>query len=330
MDLGHYRYLSEEQLRKQYRDPCFAVKIKDYAFEGHTALETIELPNEIAEIGRNAFEHCTSLNRIEIPHSVSVIEKETFMDCTSLTEVVLNNVVEIRDDAFKGCTSLKSVTANLDSYCLPETLEMIGEGAFSGCTSLESINLGFVKSIGSEAFQGCTSLREVGLPQSGSIGPDAFLNCHSLRTVVIPHGIKEIGDSAFYGCDWLEYVEIPDSVEKIGFGAFSKCPSLKEFRGSYKGIDAAGSILVNNSVLISYASGSGVNPIISGSITAIGDCAFQESKLSGSIRIPSTVKIIGADAFDGCAGLEEAVIGESTEIDPSSSFPDYVKVIRKK
>ena len=58
----------------------------------------------------------------------------------------------IEDNAFAGCTALKSVT-------IPNTTIHIGDYAFANCSSLESIVIPkSVTAIGSLAFEGCTAL----------------------------------------------------------------------------------------------------------------------------------------------------------------------------
>lgn len=82
----------------------------------------------------------------------------------------------IDDEAFAGCTALKSVT-------LPAAVTTIGQGAFSGCHDLESVD-----------FNGCEAV----------IKPTAFIECQSLETVTLPAGTYPEGWSAFNGCTSLK------------------------------------------------------------------------------------------------------------------------------
>ena len=158
-----------------------------------------------------------------IPDGVTEIGEDAFRGCTSLTSVTIpDSVTEIGDDAFYECTSLTSVT-------IPEGVTSIGYSAFDGCTSLKSVTIPEgVTEIGQYAFSKCTSLASVEIPASvTSIGNDAFWGCTSLASVTIPEGVTSIESSTFRDCTSLESVTIPEGVTSIGDYAFSWCNNLE-------------------------------------------------------------------------------------------------------
>ena len=67
---------------------------------------------------------------IQIPDSVKLISHSAFKDVKSLEECIVGqNVLEVEEDAFYGCTNLSRVE-------LPQPLTFIHETAFKGCGML--------------------------------------------------------------------------------------------------------------------------------------------------------------------------------------------------
>ncbi len=86
------------------------VKIGSGAFEGCTALVSVELPEDIKRIPSNAFSGCVALRTVVIPESCSVIEVGAFYGCASLEKVVICGVLEeVQQFAFDGCVALTTV-----------------------------------------------------------------------------------------------------------------------------------------------------------------------------------------------------------------------------
>ena len=82
--------------------------------------------------------------------------------------IVAEGTTEIGDGAFRGCSSLASVT-------IPDSVTAIENSAFEGCRSLASVTIpGSVTAIGDCAFYGCSSLASVSLPAATTLGDHAF------------------------------------------------------------------------------------------------------------------------------------------------------------
>ena len=232
-----------------------------------------------------------------ISYSVTSIGDDAFKDCSSLKSVTIpNSVTSIGNRAFAYC-AIKSVTIpngvtsigddtfreckNLASITIPNSVTSIGSHAFDSST-IESVEIGnSVTSIGSYAFNDCESLKSITIPESvTSIGSHAFDNCISLESVIIGNGVTSIGSYAFTGCDVLESVTIGNSVTSIGSYAFNGCSSLDPL-------------------------------IIPNSVTSIGEHAFYECTCFDSVEIPNSVTSIGPSAFSGCSSLKSVEVGNS-------------------
>ena len=148
----------------------------------------------------------------------------TFIKSNSITDVVIlaDGVTSIGDNAFDGCSSLKSIN-------LPEEVTSIGESAFYGCISLTNISLpDGVTSIGDNAFAQC-ALISIILPEKlTSIGMATFADCGGLTSINLPKGVTSIEDGAFRGCTSLISISLPDGVTRIGDWAFESCSNLEE------------------------------------------------------------------------------------------------------
>ena len=87
------------------------------------------------ETGGYAYESCTSLQRIIIPNAVNVIKEDAFKHCYELTTVTLcDDVKAIGGYAFHGCS--------LTHIVIPPAVKAIQEGSFSSCSELTTGTFG--------------------------------------------------------------------------------------------------------------------------------------------------------------------------------------------
>ena len=164
------------------------------AFSGCSSLESVTLGTNLKEIGAEAFNECGSLTEITIPENVEAISENVFYRCSSLP--VENNL------RYADTYLVEAVDKTLSTYSIKKGTKWIGSDAFKGCTSLTSITIpNSVTSIGESAFENCTGLTSITFPNSvTSIGNLAFNSCSGLTSITIGNSVTWIGDYAFRNC----------------------------------------------------------------------------------------------------------------------------------
>lgn len=211
------------------------------------ATGAIRIPDEVTEIAANCFYTPDEDN----PNGWG---SSNHISNTNITSVDLNGVTKIGDNAFNGCTGIKTIKA--------PKLESVGSHSFEGCTALEALELPMIKTIGERAFENANALTSLSLGKSlESIVGNPFQSSTSLTSLTLDEGCanylatggalisradgvlrvlaggvqkvtlgeecKAIGDNAIFGCKALERLELP-YVKEIGTNAFVNCTKLAE------------------------------------------------------------------------------------------------------
>lgn len=228
--------------------------IEEDAFNGHSRLTNISIPNCVENIGSAAFKNCVGLLSITLPANLKTIGIMTFYGCSSLQAVTIpDSVVSIGGNAFSSCVNLEHVTigksveiiegqsfkdcANLQTvnYNADSCLNVGGiHGApvFENCDRFSNLNIGEnVRVIPANIFKQCNGLQVVDIPSTVSIlGKESFEGCRNISKLVLGSGLTYIGDKAFKGCISLEdVVYCADSciyMGNVSLPVFMNCPNL--------------------------------------------------------------------------------------------------------
>ena len=152
--------------------PPSITSIPDECCKDFTHLLSIDIPDEVTNIGNSAFFAAEKLEYVHIPPKIINIEASAFKRCFSLYYVdFAQGITSLNFErlVFDECIGLKHVS-------LPEGLTNIGDGTFENCSALRSVRLpSTLNKIGDEAFKGCTKLVSIIIPESvDEIGQAAF------------------------------------------------------------------------------------------------------------------------------------------------------------
>lgn len=334
------------EIKSYYRNKP-VTRIAENAFKGSRKVENVTMGENIEEIGSNAFYNCRNLVSINIPTTVSTIGEQAFQSCVRLQSIVLpDSVTNIKEYTFAYCTSLISFEFGdsvelIDAYAfagctamttfvVPDSVVEIAEGAFSGDTSLATLTIGKrVEVIGQEAFYRCFALTEVTFAQDGALkelGKAAFGECSLLNSVVLPKGLETIGARAFTMNEVLDSIVIPETVTQVGENAFYNTKLYNDAVTAGEEFICAGSWLVactdamkaqlTTITLESFRNDSGDLLEIYG----IADQVFRNCSQLTSIKLPQTVKYIGAYAFQNCKNLSKIETFDSLKIIGEGAF----------
>lgn len=300
---------SDCSVLKNVKLPDGLTRLPAETFSCCFALDKVELPDTVTAIGRNAFEN-TAIESLNLSENICSIEKGAFNECASLKTVVIDGYIgKIDDSVFEGCSALESVKLN-------HNISSIGKEAFSGCKSLTDVDIHLydtITSIGEGCFKNCQSLKAFKLPSRiTKIEKETFEYCASLESIEIGGMVTSIDGYAFYKCTSLKSAGIPNSVTTIGEAAFDLCEALETVKLPNK-LTSIGAYVFSGCASLK-------NIVIPDTVTEIKNGAFASCTSLENLALPEKIRTIGEYAFMGCPGFEELVFPQTLSTIGTAAF----------
>ena len=196
-------------------------------------------------VGKNAFNYCY-FNNVIFPKNCT-LSSQSFTNCSASTlsfgtgtiisdgrynsafgfstisNIDLNGVTKIGDDAFASTSGYTSIT-------IPPSVTTFGSHAFTDVSTLNSVTIDYDSNatLGDNQFFGSsiTSLTIGSHPTA--IENNMFRNCTELTSLVIPSNISSINFYAFNGCSGLTSITVesatPPTLGNRVFDSTNNCP----------------------------------------------------------------------------------------------------------
>ena len=313
-------------------------KISSYAFADCNKVTTVQIGDDITEIGDYAFSGCISLEKVVFAGTMAKWKEMQI----GIGNDILNNIEIICTDGSINTKDENLIIASGECgsnganviWILNKSgnLEISGTGSMKdysnnttapwykrkGDIKSVTINRGVIN-VGSFAFFECYAIKDISICSTvTSIGDAAFLGCCGIKSITLPNNVAVICNSVFAGCDGLEEIILSNSVTRIEFGAFQGCKSLKNITipdtVTYIGSEVFRECLNLTNITLPF----GITEINSGlfsgcyklanvfiptSVTTVGNLAFTYCKSLEKIDIPLSVTSFGATPFYGCNNL---------------------------
>lgn len=162
-----------------------------YAFSNQSALQNVELSNDVTYIGPYAFRYCPLNSLTKLPNSLTKIGTNAFYGASnmSLTELP-NEIIDINSQAFYSCRALALTK-------LPSKLTRLKDNVFNTCTGLVSMEIhSGIVDLDSCVFESCTNLKNVtfkGTPSS--IRDSVFRYCNQEMVINVPWAEGEVANA---------------------------------------------------------------------------------------------------------------------------------------
>ncbi len=259
-----------------------------------TSIDLSEATN-LRYIGRRAFEECNDLQSFSWDVGAKanvVIKQNAFKGCTGLKSInITGSNLSLHPQAFVSMPALQTVNLNVAT---------IGLQCFMASTKIQTLTLGSnTRVIAGGAFQGCTNLASVDFSHATNlqrIDRVVFENDIALTSVDLSNCTalrvnKQYDVGWFKSCQALTNAVLPTSIDYIPLECFMNCTNLSSVR-NINGHAILPRAFLNCTSLHSVE--------LSANTYIINDDAFKNSGVNTITGNGSNLELIDDNAFYGC------------------------------
>ncbi len=274
-------------------------------FMNYTALETVNLPEDVVSIGDNAFNGCTNLTKVVNLDKVKSIGAAAFANTKLNPVLILNSAETIGNNAFDNVTTIVQLI-------LGENLTSIGAYAFRNTLQSHAGSCwikvaGAAPNTASNAFDGVLT-RNLAVPAGvyASYNGKSPWTQFNIETIV---DFPVTGTNPTWELTWDGTLTILGSVPN--YTNESDQPWFP-YKNYIKKVVFGSNITIVGNNALSYTNENEskiTNVEIPASVTEIGENAFKNNDQIEEVKAEG-VQTIGNQAFENCSSLEKVDFGK--------------------
>ena len=290
--VGNQAFRELDKVEQTLTLPSTLVSIGDYAFVsfGTDGIGALTLPESLTTLGQIAFRR-NYFSEINISSNIVDIPRLAFAESYNITEITIpEGVQSIGDGAFNSCNNIVTCTA------LAPTAPTLGENVFP-----------------SSIYETATLYYHADGQYADGWGSYAwehyFANCYAIYRGTCGENAQwtlnvTTGELRIYGTGAMN-----------NFGSTSK-PTWYNYRESIRSIRIEEGITNVGNYAFFYDPYTNLTSFtLANTVTSIGNNAFRNSGLTGTITLPNSVTSIGQSAFSNCTGITKLNIAGSASIE---------------
>ncbi len=207
----------------------------NFAFSDCSGLKYLEPGSTVTTIREYAFNGCTALEKLIIPDSCTTLGVDTayyrgpFYNCTGLKEISVGGVSTLKTGMLKtGSTALEKLeirgsVKTIDEQAFDSGYRYDYHTEYTALRPIGNTSPGYYG--GDEYNDGAGYIRARYYNQAGNGYNDTTpTKCE----LIIENGVTRINRYAFCNCDQFTSVSIPSTVTLIGYCAFSGCGRITD------------------------------------------------------------------------------------------------------
>lgn len=295
--------------------PDSLTDIFGYAFKDCAGLTTVELTN-VRKLSTGVFQNCTKLQSIRLPDSIAELSDHIFDGCASLTEIYMpDNPIAVSFTVFNG-TAYYNEPSNWENGVLYADGYLIAANKDFASLTEYTVKEGTVV-IADNAFSlvgNSPKLKKMTLPDGlYRIGKSAFSKLFALTEINIPDSVRAIGYAAFQSTGLDKENNYTDGGLYVGNWLVAvENAAMTSFTVRDGTIGVADG--KSDTSLFPTSAQKNVDELtLPESLKYIGLRSFARLQIT-DLNLPSGLLTLGDSAFAGCSYLKTVNLGDCSEL----------------